>query len=207
MFAIIYLLGTFIADLLKSRRRLEVENLFLRRHHGRTARVLLGVREGPRAPDQEIFHNGRYLIRSRRLPPLRKASRQRPPTCSPKSSSRNGLCSIVAQDRGFVLVAGNGFSLPAPASPNDTRRLSCLSPASLRVSSAQRLSVGQMTIHMCLCPYPLASARSSERRSPRRSPRSHAISKASATTLDWRRRPLPERDPARGQVSYFADVA
>jgi hypothetical protein len=30
MFVIIYLLGTFIADLLKSRRRLEVENLFLR---------------------------------------------------------------------------------------------------------------------------------------------------------------------------------
>jgi hypothetical protein len=30
MFAIVYLLGTFIADLLKSRRRLEVENLFLR---------------------------------------------------------------------------------------------------------------------------------------------------------------------------------
>jgi hypothetical protein len=30
MFAIIYLLGTFVADLLKSRRRLEVENLFLR---------------------------------------------------------------------------------------------------------------------------------------------------------------------------------
>jgi|SRR5260221_13404866 hypothetical protein len=30
MDAIIYLLGTFIADLLKSRRRLEVENLFLR---------------------------------------------------------------------------------------------------------------------------------------------------------------------------------
>jgi hypothetical protein len=30
MFAIIHLLGTFIADLLKSRRRLEVENLFLR---------------------------------------------------------------------------------------------------------------------------------------------------------------------------------
>jgi transposase InsO family protein len=29
MFAIMYLLGTFIADLLKSRRRLEVENLFL----------------------------------------------------------------------------------------------------------------------------------------------------------------------------------
>jgi hypothetical protein len=29
MFAIIYLLGTFIADLLKSRRRLEIENLFL----------------------------------------------------------------------------------------------------------------------------------------------------------------------------------
>jgi hypothetical protein len=28
MFAITYLLGTFIADLLKSRRRLEVENLF-----------------------------------------------------------------------------------------------------------------------------------------------------------------------------------
>jgi hypothetical protein len=30
MFAIIYLLGRFIADLFKSRRRLEVENLFLR---------------------------------------------------------------------------------------------------------------------------------------------------------------------------------
>ena len=30
MFAIIYLLGTFIADLLMSRRRLEVESLFLR---------------------------------------------------------------------------------------------------------------------------------------------------------------------------------
>jgi hypothetical protein len=30
MFAIIYLLGPLIADLLKSRRRLEVENLFLR---------------------------------------------------------------------------------------------------------------------------------------------------------------------------------
>ncbi|HKQ87782.1 MAG TPA: hypothetical protein VJS43_13545 [Candidatus Acidoferrales bacterium] len=30
MFAIIYLLGAFIADLFKSRRRLEVENLFLR---------------------------------------------------------------------------------------------------------------------------------------------------------------------------------
>ena len=84
----------------------------------------------------EIFHNGRYRIRSRRLPPLRNASRRRPPTCSPKSSSPNRLCSIVAQDRGFVLVAGNGFSLPAPASPNDTRRLSCLSPASLRISSA-----------------------------------------------------------------------
>jgi hypothetical protein len=96
MFAIIYLLGTFIADLLKSRRRLEVENLFLRRRHGGTARVLavIGVREGPRAPDQKIFHNGRYRIRSRRLPPLRKASRQRPPTCSPKSSSRNGLAAL-----------------------------------------------------------------------------------------------------------------
>jgi len=30
MFAIVYLLGTFIADLFKSRRRLEVENLILR---------------------------------------------------------------------------------------------------------------------------------------------------------------------------------
>jgi len=30
MFAIIYVLGIFIVDLLKSRRRLEVENLFLR---------------------------------------------------------------------------------------------------------------------------------------------------------------------------------
>jgi hypothetical protein len=30
MFAIIYLLGTFIADLFKSRRWLEVENLLLR---------------------------------------------------------------------------------------------------------------------------------------------------------------------------------
>src|SRR2546423_13572632 len=30
MLAVIYLLGTFIADLLKARRRLEVENLFLR---------------------------------------------------------------------------------------------------------------------------------------------------------------------------------
>jgi hypothetical protein len=30
MFGIIYLLGTFIADVLKSRHRLEVENLFLR---------------------------------------------------------------------------------------------------------------------------------------------------------------------------------
>src|SRR6266446_5578749 len=30
MFAIIHLLATFIADLFKSRRRLEVENLFLR---------------------------------------------------------------------------------------------------------------------------------------------------------------------------------
>jgi hypothetical protein len=30
MFAIILLLATFIADLFKSRRRLEVENLFLR---------------------------------------------------------------------------------------------------------------------------------------------------------------------------------
>jgi hypothetical protein len=30
MFAIIHLLGTFIADLFKSPRRLEVENLFLR---------------------------------------------------------------------------------------------------------------------------------------------------------------------------------
>jgi hypothetical protein len=30
MFAIVHLLATFIADLFKSRRRLEVENLFLR---------------------------------------------------------------------------------------------------------------------------------------------------------------------------------
>jgi hypothetical protein len=30
MFAIIYLLATFMADVFKSRRRLEVENLFLR---------------------------------------------------------------------------------------------------------------------------------------------------------------------------------
>jgi hypothetical protein len=30
MFAVTYLLGAFIADLFKSRRRLEVENLFLR---------------------------------------------------------------------------------------------------------------------------------------------------------------------------------
>jgi len=29
-----------------------------------------------------------------------------------------------------------------------------------------RLSVGQMTIHMCLCPYPLASARSSKLGAP-----------------------------------------
>ena len=63
-----------------------------------------------------------------------------------------------------------------------------------------RLSVGQMTIHMCLCPYPLASARSSERRSPRRSPRSHAISKASATLpLGWPIM-LPERMRARRAV-------
>jgi hypothetical protein len=35
MFAIIYLLGTFIVDLFKSRRRLEVENLFLRANFDR----------------------------------------------------------------------------------------------------------------------------------------------------------------------------
>jgi hypothetical protein len=40
MFAIIYLLGTFIADLLKSRRRLEVENLFLRHRVARTKQAV-----------------------------------------------------------------------------------------------------------------------------------------------------------------------
>ena len=39
MFAIISLLGIFIADLFKSRRRLEVENLFLRHHD----RALFGL--------------------------------------------------------------------------------------------------------------------------------------------------------------------
>ena len=71
------------------------------------------------------MRDGRNILYAGMLPPLSNASRRRPPTCSPKSSSPNRLCSIVAQDRGFVLVAGNGFSLPAPASPNDTRRLSC----------------------------------------------------------------------------------
>jgi hypothetical protein len=55
-----------------------------------------------------------------------------------------------------------------------------------------------MTIHMCLCPYPLASARSSERRSPRRSPRSHAISNApDAIAAVWRE--IVERHPVGRQ--------
>jgi hypothetical protein len=42
MFAIIQLLATVIADLLKSRRRLEVENLFLRHQ------LNVALRRGPR---------------------------------------------------------------------------------------------------------------------------------------------------------------
>src|SRR5262249_39088047 len=42
MFAIIHLLATFIADLFKPRRRLEVENLFLRHQ------LTVALRRGPR---------------------------------------------------------------------------------------------------------------------------------------------------------------
>src|SRR5713226_9230462 len=54
MFAIIYLLGTFIADLLKSRRRLEAENLFLRHQLNiilRRPPQRLRLRGSDRAPD------------------------------------------------------------------------------------------------------------------------------------------------------------
>jgi hypothetical protein len=58
MFAIIHLLATFIADLFKSRRRLEVENLFLR-HQLNIAlrrapqRVRLGA--GDRCPSRKSY--------------------------------------------------------------------------------------------------------------------------------------------------------
>jgi hypothetical protein len=44
MFAMIYLFGTFFVDLFKSRRRLEVENLFLRHQLNITLRRRHGLR-------------------------------------------------------------------------------------------------------------------------------------------------------------------
>jgi hypothetical protein len=77
MVAIIYLLGTFIADLLKSRRRLEVENLFLRHQ----LNIIL------RRPPQRLRLRGsdRALMiwMTRLWPSLLALARvvQRPPSC------------------------------------------------------------------------------------------------------------------------------
>jgi hypothetical protein len=68
MFAIIHLLATFIADLFKSRRRLEVENLFLR-HQLNIAlrrapqRVRLGA--GDRCPRKSYPHIA--MVQSERI--------------------------------------------------------------------------------------------------------------------------------------------
>jgi hypothetical protein len=48
MLAILYLLGTFVANLFTSRRRLEVENLFLRHQ------LNIAVRRTPVVPENSI---------------------------------------------------------------------------------------------------------------------------------------------------------
>jgi hypothetical protein len=61
MFAIIYLLGTFIADLFKSRRRLEVENLFLRHQ------LNIILRRPPPSAPGTLLKRDRSLLRVRGL--------------------------------------------------------------------------------------------------------------------------------------------
>ena len=65
----------------------------------------------------EIFHNGRYRIRSRRLPPLRNASRRRPPTCSPKSSSPNRLAALSPKIAALSLSPETAFRFQHPPRP------------------------------------------------------------------------------------------
>jgi hypothetical protein len=58
MFAIIHLLATFIADLFKSRRRLEVENLFLRHQLNialRRSPQRLQLRASDRCPSRKSY--------------------------------------------------------------------------------------------------------------------------------------------------------
>jgi hypothetical protein len=62
MFAIIYLLAAFIADLFKPPRRLEVENLFLRhqlnvalRRAPQRVQLRAGDRDGERVPGADVW--------------------------------------------------------------------------------------------------------------------------------------------------------
>jgi hypothetical protein len=68
MFAIIHLLATFIADLFKSRRRLEVENLFLRHQ------LNIALRRAP-PPSQgwRLFRERQLSILDRRRGPSMNA--------------------------------------------------------------------------------------------------------------------------------------
>src|SRR5947207_4414731 len=77
MFAIIYLLGTFIADLLKSRRRLEVENLFLRHQ------LNIVLRRPPRRLRLRGSDRALMVWMTRLWPSLLALARvvQRPPSC------------------------------------------------------------------------------------------------------------------------------
>jgi hypothetical protein len=66
MFAILYLLGMFVADLFKSRRRLEVENLFLRHQLNITLRrpQHLRLRVSDRALMVSLLKTLSHLTRS-----------------------------------------------------------------------------------------------------------------------------------------------
>jgi hypothetical protein len=67
MFAIIYLLATFIADLFKPPRRLEIENLFLRHQLNialrRPERVRLRAGDRALMDDQKVAEPARFVPR------------------------------------------------------------------------------------------------------------------------------------------------
>jgi hypothetical protein len=67
MFAVLYALGMFVADLFKSRSRLEAENLFLRHQLSLALRQKPVVPENPIRPDSRVeaesaHHPGRCLV-------------------------------------------------------------------------------------------------------------------------------------------------
>ena len=75
MFAIIHLLATFIADLFRSRRRLEVENLFLRHQ------LNIALRRAPQRLRLRASDRALMVWMTRMWPSLIGLTRNQPPSC------------------------------------------------------------------------------------------------------------------------------